>query len=421
MATPTSLLISIISESASAISLSIWATSHLDEAITTQQRAVSLTPDGHPDKPQCLINLGTSFRNRFERLGDRVDLDEAITAQQEAVHLTPDGHPHKLIYLNNLGISLLARFEFQPDDATFARAVSTYAQSAKSSSGPPSQRFSAANQWASLCFSVHSQETLDAYSTLFTLLPHVVWLGRTVDQRHKDVPRTGNAVADAVNAAIHFGRSDLALEWVEQGRSIVWGQILRLRTPLDELRQHHPNEANELERNSRALDASGVPHPGNLLQSTDGASQSLEEVAQAHRRLAEEYDFILTRIRSLPGYSEFLQPTKFTSLCDTATSGPVVVVNSHETRCDALILLPCTSQVSHVSLPTLRVSAAREMQLQLTGLIRGADIIQRPCGPYDETGTGLSDILKFLWSHVVQPILSYLGVSYFLCTLAFCD
>jgi hypothetical protein len=93
------------------------------------------------------------------------------------------------------------------------------------------------------------------------LLPRVVWLGNTVEQRFKDIPRIDKAIAGAVMAAIRFGAAELALEWMEQGRSIVWGQMLQLRTPLDELRQHHPDEANVLEKISRDLDSTAVAYP----------------------------------------------------------------------------------------------------------------------------------------------------------------
>ena len=82
-----------------------------------------------------------------------------------------------------------------------------------------------------------SNEILDAYSTLIDLLPRVVWLGRTVEQRYQDISSIGDAVAEAAAAAISLGEPNLALEWLEQGRSIVWGQILQLRTPLGDLRQ----------------------------------------------------------------------------------------------------------------------------------------------------------------------------------------
>jgi hypothetical protein len=75
--------------------------------------------------------------------------------------------------------------------------------------------------------------------------------------------------------------------------------MLQLRSPL-ELRRRHPDEANELEIISRALDSAGVTYPDPLSPPNDGRYQSLEEVAQAHRRLAEKYDGILARIRNLP-------------------------------------------------------------------------------------------------------------------------
>jgi len=391
----------------------------LDQAITAQQQAVRLTPDGHPNKPGCLNNLGISFQSRFERLGDLADLDQAITAKQQAIRLTPDGHPAKPAYLNNLGTSFLAQLICQPDDATVAQAISTYSHSAKSSSGPPSHCFRAAERWALLCFSIQSPQTLDAYSTLVTLIPRVVWLGRTIEQRYRDVSRIGDVMARAVSAAIHFGEINLALEWAEQGRSIVWGQLLRLRTPLDELRQHHPSEAYDLERISRALDMSGVAYPDGLVQPTDGAPQSLEEAAQTHRRLAEEYDRMIVRIRDLPGFSEFLQPAKSMSLRDTATSGPVVIVNVHEAHCDALVLQPRSSQVLHVPLPDLHILALWEMQLELIGLIRGAGVAQRHYGPHLEVN--FSDVLRWLWLCIVEPILRHLNVSHLPFNLVFGD
>ena len=184
----------------------------LDEAITAQQQAIRLTLDGHPDKPGLFNDLGTPFLRRFERLGDIIDLNEAITAQQQAVHLTPDGHAHKPAILSNLGGSLRTRLSAHPDDATFDQAVSAYSQSAKSSSGTPSVRLTAARMWATLCFPAHPDETVDAYSALIDLLPRLVWLGRTVEQQHKDVSTIGDAVMDAAAAAIHFGQFDLALE-----------------------------------------------------------------------------------------------------------------------------------------------------------------------------------------------------------------
>jgi hypothetical protein len=126
---------------------------------------------------------------------------------------------------------------------------------------------------------------------------------------------------------------------------------------------------------------------------------------------------MIVRIHDLPGFSEFLQPIKSMSLCDAATSGPVVIVNAHKAHCDALVLQPRLSQVLHVPLPDLEVSALQEMQIELVGLIRGADIVQRHYGPHLEVN--FSDILRWLWLRIVEPILRHLNVSHLPFDLAF--
>jgi hypothetical protein len=170
-----------------------------------------------PLKPGCLNNLRNSFQSQFEHLGDIANLNEAITAQQQAVSLTPDGHPHNPGFLNNLRKSFCAQFHHHHDDATFAQAINTYSQSAQSSCGPPPYCFTATCMWATLCILVRSNETIDTYSTIINLLPHVVWLGRTVKQWYKDISTIGDVVTGAAAAAIHLSRFDLALEWLEQG------------------------------------------------------------------------------------------------------------------------------------------------------------------------------------------------------------
>jgi len=84
--------------------------SHLSEAISAQQRAVQLSPNGQPDLLPWLNNLGNSFQSCFVRTGDLSDISEAISAHQHAVQLTPDTHPDFPIILNNLGVSFQRRF-----------------------------------------------------------------------------------------------------------------------------------------------------------------------------------------------------------------------------------------------------------------------------------------------------------------------
>ena len=73
---------------------------------------------------QRLSNLGSSFQSRFEHTRDLADISEAISYQQKAVHLTPEGHAYMSIWLNNLGNSFQSRFEHTGNLADISEAIS---------------------------------------------------------------------------------------------------------------------------------------------------------------------------------------------------------------------------------------------------------------------------------------------------------
>ncbi|KZV75835.1 hypothetical protein PENSPDRAFT_570814 [Peniophora sp. CONT] len=83
----------------------------LEESISYERLAVKQTPDGNPDKPVLLNNLGELFRSRFDHLGDIGDIEAAISYGHLAVDMTPDDCPNKPIFLNNLGSFLQYRFD----------------------------------------------------------------------------------------------------------------------------------------------------------------------------------------------------------------------------------------------------------------------------------------------------------------------
>ncbi|KAJ7483226.1 hypothetical protein FB451DRAFT_102346 [Mycena latifolia] len=92
---------------------------------------VELTPDGRPDMPSLLGNLGNSLLTRFERLGDLTDLNESVTTLKVAVNLTPEGHPVAPSRPENLGNSLLRLFERLGDLRDLNQAVAKFEATAK--------------------------------------------------------------------------------------------------------------------------------------------------------------------------------------------------------------------------------------------------------------------------------------------------
>jgi hypothetical protein len=83
------------------------------------------------NKAGCLSNLGISYLTLFELLGEPNDLDMAIASQQQAVDVTPDCCPAKG-HTMCPGDCLHIQERHQNDEASLARALSIYAQSARS-------------------------------------------------------------------------------------------------------------------------------------------------------------------------------------------------------------------------------------------------------------------------------------------------
>ncbi|THU81820.1 TPR-like protein, partial [Dendrothele bispora CBS 962.96] len=391
----------------------------IENAILFNQQAVDLTPDDHAGKATILNSLGSAFIRRFEYLKQLQDIENAILVYQQAVNLTPNGHALKAAWLNNLGIAFKHRFEHLGELSDIMEAIVACKQATENRSSHPFTRYDAAYRWATLC-SVHQSFTsaLDAYTVVLEIIPQVVWFGQKVHHWYKKLhhqyqklPDIGRTINMAAALAVSVGDLQRAVEWLEEGRSIVWKQILQLRTPLDELHQQYPDIGNELLRVSRALNYVGTSNFQDI--DLELKPKSAEEEAQTHYRLAAQYEELLQHIRELDGFGNFLRPKKFSELAPAASNGPVVIVNV-TFRCDALVL--CTSgEIVPVPLPTFSYEQAETLHLKMLSSLQAHEVrVSRN----EDFATHLAakdnqdhfiSVLADLWSHVVQPILSGIG------------
>jgi hypothetical protein len=102
------------------------------------------------------------------------------------------------------------------------------------------------------------------------------------------------------------------------------------------------------------------------------------------------------------------------TLAIAARSGPVAVINIHESRCDALIVEK--GKVIHVSLSEFSYSQAQELQGSLSRLLVASGVrMQDIRGPRmvstNPDDTGFEEILSMLWMRVIKPILNTLAFS----------
>ncbi|KAG6376745.1 hypothetical protein JVT61DRAFT_1763 [Boletus reticuloceps] len=140
------------------------------------------------------------------------------------------------------------------------------------------------------------------------------------------------------------------------------------------------------------------------------ATPTLQQVADTHRTLAIERDKLLQDIRRLPGFNQFLLPKAFSQLRASAHSGPVVVLNAAERRCDALIVLANVDHVIHVPLPNFTFQRSTDLQGILKSFLRDA-LVERT-GQIERWDRGTwESFLSPLWKSVVEPVIDALAFS----------
>jgi hypothetical protein len=220
-------------------------------------------------------------------------------------------------------------------------------------------------------------------------------------------------VRDAAATAISLEQYDKALEWLEQGRSIVWNQILQLRTPVDELRSIDPELADRLVQVSRLIN-DGLKQGKEI-----GSTFPKEEEGKRYRALISEWESIIEKVRSLRDFEDFLKPPKVSRLLNAAQNGPVVVLNIARARCDALALVPGLDEVIHIPLPNITLQKVKELKDELNNLLYSNGIRIREIGDEraakrivnDDEAGDCGDILSELWTGLVKPILDSLAFS----------
>ncbi|QRV75571.1 CHAT domain protein [Ceratobasidium sp. AG-Ba] len=372
-------------------------------AIEYQSQAVALTPDGHPDKPGYLINVGALWRTRFERFEELSDLEYAIECQSKAVALTSDHHPEKLVLLNSLGISLLRRAQHMGDVSNLEEALMVFRTAATATAFKPSIQMQCARNWARASISL-GRSPLAAYQAAFSLLPRLVWIGQTIQHRHETMTAIRDLASQAAAWAISVNLYDLALEWLEQGRSVVWGQTLQLRNPFNDLFLVDSRLAQKLRDIASRLDSAGSTLA--LQVSGEDVLRDVRLQTEHHNRLALEWEKLLEQARQIPGFESYMRPLKSKEIKQAAKDGPVVVINTHLTQCNAIIVMPMSQNIMNVPLDGVEQEKLDQISTKMhhsIGIYGGAR------GFTQSKSEGNIRLLMFIWSHVVEPILRALN------------
>jgi hypothetical protein len=141
--------------------------------------------------------------DHFGHSGELADVNKAISALERAVYLTPDGHAKKPGFLGNLGnafyhdtleTSLTAGWQFHII-AELPFLLLDLLQ----------YDIHAVLRWARLAFGTHATSALQGYAIALDLQPQVVWLGKTIPARNRELATIGDISSEAAAVTISAG------------------------------------------------------------------------------------------------------------------------------------------------------------------------------------------------------------------------
>ncbi|CAE6402489.1 unnamed protein product [Rhizoctonia solani] len=381
----------------------------LMKSIQCMSDALELTPEDHPDLADRHADLAGSYGDLYVCLGNLSDLEKAIECSYRALTLTPDGHPGLSLRHFNYAVSLHHRYQHTGDSYHLNTTLEYFRKSSQLLNGAPRDVFDSALRWAKLASEHSYLNPIEAFRTTIDLLPYFIWLGATASQRYQDLSLADNLAVRAAFAAIQSSNYNLALEWLEHARCIVWNQSLVLRSPLDVLKVSHSDLAIQLQSIAYQL------HHASTLSPASCENSSSKNDSEHRHFLAREYNKLLAQAREQPGFEGFLQAPKLNDLIKAAKIGPIIVINCYDVHCDALVILPGESHVGHVALPNFSEQEARHARSEIEQLLRQKGVRERgmilrePRRHASRKDPNIGPILASLWYNVVKPILDFLG------------
>ncbi len=368
----------------------------LDRAITILEREARALDGDHPLRHVYFASLGNAWRAKFDATGDQDALHNAMTWFRKGADAVPAEHPRHAENLAGLSAVLLRRFERTRDSADGREALTVSKRAASIAAAPALTRALAARNWGEAAARLgDANEAMEGFAAAVNLLDTVAWRGLRRGDQERHLGRFAALACDAAAWAITCGQPERAVELLEQGRGVLLAQSLDERARYHDLARTDDGLAKSLAGIDQALE--NLHFPANPL------AADIESLTRRRAELTDERDGVLQRIRQLSGLEDFLKPPQFTSLQDTASSGPVVIVNVSQYRCDALLV--STSGVMVTNLGTLSAADAVGQAAAFMGALQTLASVTAEPEEAEAAEQVITAALPWLWDAIISPLI----------------
>lgn len=390
----------------------------LTEAIKHGRTAVQAVASSNPERAGYLSSLATALQIQAERAKDLAGLAESIEFGRAAVRAAGPSQPERAGYLSDLGTALQTRFEWTQDARALQEALAVWREAAAFNSRSADERLTAAVLWARLA-AEHgvTGEAEAGFAAAIQTLPLVAWHGLDERTRLDTLSRWAGLAGDAAAWAINVGHLEQAVSVLEQGRVVLWSQVLNLRTDLEHLNRQHPRLARRLGAVRTTLDQRDDPYARELTAGTTvgGPVGSRGEDTTANgrderMRCADEWDRLVAQVRTLPGFGSFLMPAPFAELSRGYGDGTAVLINISHYRCDALAVT--STGVRLIPLPSVDAATIANQAQRFMRALNPPVAADLPADQYREqtakVNAIIDEVLAWLWDAVAAPVLDAL-------------
>ncbi|CAL9540622.1 CHAT domain-containing protein [Streptomyces sp. NEAU-PBA10] len=464
----------------------------LDTLIDTAREAAALPADPL-DRGIRLGNLCKSLMTRWRAQGDPADLDHALRYAETATSMFPRDHPDWAVHAMLWAEALLYRAGETGKLTDLRAGWEKLTLAARNDAARPSVRIRAARSAGNTAVRDPSRttyaESVGLLEEAVRLMPRTAPRGLSRDDRQQALKDFGATAALGASLALALrdnltdagpaheqrargpvgsrargflglrfprrrsrrttsplapgpapspgGSQDQellrgALRMLEQGRTVMLGELLRTRGDLTHLRARHPELArrfvelrNRLDSTQAATTARDGARPDDIpfADSVDAVSTDAraekdatgpsagEAAARAavdeRRSIAAAFDQVITEIRAHDGFDSFLQPPHVEELIDAAQDGPVVVLSVGPQRSDALLLTP-DGTLGSVPLPDLDATTLEARTVAFAEALQATE--SRSSAERMAAQRTQCEVLEWLWDTAAEPVLQALDL-----------
>ena len=373
----------------------------LQAALKHGQAALDNTPLDHSDLADRQAALGVSYLDSYQKLEKLDDLEAALKYNQTSLNNTSSDHPKLADRYYNLAISFIYCYKHDMNQDYYQSALSSLNMILDGSNVLPSIVWSAAILLASFTITEDSSVALNAYKKAFAILPDLISIALPLPVRyhyiktHTLASTTCSAVALAVQST-HFA---LAVQFVEQGLSVIHQQLWKLRDEYIKLSNQYPKKACDLKLLSTLF-----TQKRHLSGKYDDNFFVFLLQSEATR-----YKQLIAEIRSYDGFHSFLHSSDYLELSYAAQDGPVIVLNCTNIQSNALIILYPEYPPISVNLKFSENDANHQMN-GLRSALRQYSIKARNTdrtgrlAPEFTSDNQFTTVISWLWKFVVEPV-----------------